>query len=450
MTDFSQRILGGGAAASGETSWGGPNSSSRPLGSGPQASTILIASLLDQMGSATRGHGVRDNPLREAVGRGTVNLREALTRLSGSERGRLQASMPAAAFEEMLSLAEEGDPQLFAEGLFAWARRQEVADRLELAGGVYAAFAARDSAGAYMLAGSSEALRIQAAQRIDAILGRGALGPRAEFLLRRFAREASNPVMIAGMATGSLVFSTTRTALLSRFLASPSRSVLGARLASSSLAFLAEVPAFWVTTKGLQEAIAPGSQRWDLATNARELAGLGLTLGALKLSGLASGALSRRLASGPNPMQWGAGERLGHGLLQQGGTLAGIMLGHRLEESVGLRPHLDGATNLIDSLGMLLQFHVGGRLSQAALGPRFQAYTHELENRARWLEGLEIRQPLGSDRDRFGPGNSLMGEGGPILAMASGGGPPGETSRPARGSELRPGILAMSITGEPR
>lgn len=449
MTDFSQRILGGGAAASGETSWEGPSSSTRPLGSSPQTSTILIASLLDRIAFPALSAGDQANPLRETLRQGgAANLGEALARLSASDRSRLRSSMPAVALEEMVALAGESDPQLFAEGLFAWARRQEAEDRLELAGAVYAAFSTRDTSGAYFLGGTSEGLRIQAAQRVDAILGRGALGPRAEFLLRRFAREASNPVMIAGMATGSLVFSTTRTALLSRFLASPTRSVLGARLASSSLAFLAEVPAFWATTKGLQEAIAPGSQRWDLATNARELAGLGLTLGALKLSGLASGALSRRLASGPNPATWSAGERVGHGILHQGGTLAGIMLGHRLEESVGLRPHVDGATNMIDSLGMLLQFYVGGRLSQTALGPRFQAYTQELESRARWLEGLELRQRLSSGNDGFGPGNSLLGLGGPSFAMASAGGSSVEVSRPERGSELGPGIVAMSITGE--
>lgn len=44
----------------------------------------------------------------------------------------------------------------------------------------------------------------------------------------------------------------------------------------------------------------------------------------------------------------------------------GILLGHRLEEFLGLRPHRDGATTLTDSLALLLQFqiagHLGGRL----------------------------------------------------------------------------------------
>ncbi len=246
------------------------------------------------------------------------------------------------------------------------------------------------------------------------------------------------------MATGSFCLFHGAHRFPSRLqLAAPTRSVLGARALASTGAFLLEVPAFWATTKGLSEAIAPGSQRWDLATNARELAGLGLTLGALKLSGLASGALSRRLARSPNPLEWSAGERLGHGLLQQGGMLGGIMVGHRLEEAAGLRPHLDGATSLVDSLGMLLQFHVGGRLSQSALGPGFQAYTRELELRSRRLEGLALAELAGRLRGGLDGPRPSAGFGAPVYAMAMNGAGGGRGPSGPRPGELPSGMMAM-------
>ncbi|MDL1872780.1 hypothetical protein FBR05_11350 [Deltaproteobacteria bacterium PRO3] len=440
MTDFSQRILGGGAAVSGETSREGLRAASGTA----SAHVAVLASLLDQIGFAAPEGAAGAHPFREALSGGAAeDLRGALSRLRASDRARLATHLPEAALQELLSISQESDPELFAESLYQWARRQEAEDRLDAAGLVYGTFAQREAGGDYLLAGAGEGLRTRAAQSLDAILGRGAAGPRAEFLLRRLAREASNPVMIAGMATGSFVFSTARTAILSRLLAAPTRSVLGARALASTGAFLLEVPAFWATTKGLNEAIAPGSQRWDMATNARELAGLGLTLGALKLSGLASGALSRRLARSPNPLEWSAGERLGHGLLQQGGMLAGIMAGHRLEEAVGLRPHLDGATALIDSLGMLLQFHVGGRLSQTALGPGFQAYSRELETRSRRLEGMALAELAGRLRGGLGGSGPSTGFGAPVYAMAMSGAGGGRGPSGPRPGELPPGVMAM-------
>ncbi|MCE9626087.1 MAG: hypothetical protein K8R69_11670, partial [Deltaproteobacteria bacterium] len=363
MTDFSLRILGGGAAATGETDETHPRSVlGRPIAGrrSDSAHAALLAQILDNLAFANPEGGPAASPLQSAL-RETGDLRRAIAALSGPQRSRLNGHLPSAALEELISLSAESDTELFAEALYQWAGRQEREERVDVAGMVYGMFAQRRSDGGALVSGAPEGLRASAARRLDAILGRGAVGPRAEFLLRRFAREASNPVMIAGMAAGSFVFSTARTAILSRMLAAPGRGVLGARALAATGAYLMEVPAFWATTKGLNEALAPGQQAWDLRTNLRELAGLGLTLGALKLTGAGASALSGRLASSSNPMAWSATERFGHGVLQQGSMLGGIMLGHRLEVAAGLRPELPGATNLVDSLSMLLQFHVGGK-----------------------------------------------------------------------------------------
>lgn len=443
MTDLPRSLLDRGLPAFG-SGRGLARAGGSPAESGA-SSVSATAYLLDQLAFPSQETG----PLRAALQSGEAgDLSTALGRLSAAQRGRLQSQLSGASLEELLSISRERDPRLFAESLLQWAQREEVANRIPAAGLVYQFLSQRNADGEFLLPGVPEAMRNRATARLDAIQGRGAVGNRIEFLGRRLAQEASDPVMIAGMATGSLVFSTARTAFLARLLASPGRSAIGARVLASTGAFVLEVPAFWATTKGLHEAIAPGSQSWDLRSNLREISGLALTLGALKLSGALASGLSRRLASTPNPALMGSGERLAHGVLHQGGMLGGILVGHRLEEAAGLRPHVDGATTMVDSLAMLLQFHVGGRLSHHALGPRFQAYTQDLEMRGRLLEQQSLaegRARLSAGlRDFFDGGGAA---GGLILAGATAGS--GRGRRVTDGmEEARSHIAMMSMDPE--
>lgn len=442
MTELPRSLLDRGLPAFG-SGWGFARASTAR--SQPFAGAAALAYLLDQLAFPSETAG----PLRQALQTGEAHdLASALGRLSAAQRGRLNSQLSGSSLEELIAISRENDGPLFAEALLLWAQREEVANRLPTAGLVYQFLSQRDAGGEFLLPGAPEALRRRAAERLDAMQGRGAIGNRVEFLCRRLAQEASDPVMIAGMATGSLVFSTARTAFLSRLLATPGRSAVAARALASTGAFALEVPAFWATTKGLHEAIAPGSQAWDLRSNLREISGLALTLGALKLSGALASGLSRRLASTPNPALMGSGERLAHGVLHQSGMLGGILLGHRLEEAAGLRPHVDGATTMVDSLAMLLQFHVGGRLSHHALGPRFQAYTQDLEMRGRMMEQqalAEGRARLGAGlRDFFDGGGAA---GGLIPATATAGS--GRGRRGADGmAEARSHIAMMSMDPE--
>jgi len=431
-----RRPLSGGALGLGPRSTDPTPLHGSPGHANPAAVTAWLVDRLVFEGESASGIGPLQNALSSSDG---SSLPRALEHLSSARRSQIQSQLSGATFDELLDLSREIDPQLYAEGLLRWARREETSNHLSQAGLVYQ-FLSQGSA----MAGVSEGLRAQAQAALDAIQGRGALGNRLEFLGRNFAREASDPVMIAGMAAGSLVFSTARSAFLSRMLATPGRSLIGARALASTGAFLLEVPTFWATTKGLREAIDPGHQAWDLRSNLRELAGLGLTLGSLKLSGALAGSLSRRLATTPNAAVWGVGERLGHGFLQQAGTLGGILLGHRMEEAAALRPHVDGATTLVDSLAMLLQFHVGGRISQEFLGPRMQAYTEDLEVRSRLLE----QQSLVEGRSRLQEGIRNFFDGGGsgalVPALAGVAGRAGRRSGDDSMAEARAQILQMS------
>ncbi|MCE9625121.1 MAG: aminotransferase class I/II-fold pyridoxal phosphate-dependent enzyme [Deltaproteobacteria bacterium] len=370
------------------------------------------------LGSPSEGPGLR---LRRQTppGDATLNpdfnefLRPLLARSNGAARAELQ------------SLADETDPQLFYDGLLNYGARQEQSGAVETAAEIYAALGTR----------APEPLRTRAAQRLDAVMGRGSFGGRLEFLGRHFAREAADPAMLLAMTAGSAVFTLSRGVFLSRLLASPATGFLsrglGARALASTGAFFLEIPAFWATGKGLREVLSPGSQRWDAETNLSELAGAGLTLGALKLTGFLSGAAYQRFA-GP---AGAVGERPMQHLFTQTGMLTGILLGRRLEEGVGLRRPVDGATTLVDSLVMLLQFHVGGRLSQSLMGDGFARGVRELETR---LDRLEPRRP--SPRRPFHIGAE------PLLAAAGTAPPLSERGEPDPLSPARP--LFMTMEGE--
>jgi len=281
--------------------------------------------------------------------------------------------LPPAAQKELASLQQESDPQFFYEALYGFGLRQEQSARDEAAAAVYTG-----------LAGGP--LQTRAQQRLDALMGRGAVGPRAEFLLRRFASEASDPTTLLAMGVAGTAFRLTRLGVMSRLVGSEASFFtrgFGARATAGIAGFLVEAPAFSLTGRVGRSALGR-EQEWNARALGRELASSYLVLGGMRLAGWGSEALSRSLA-GPSlalrsqPLQFAT-----QSLFSQGGMLTGILLGHRLEQWAGLRPAQNGATTLIDSLALLLQFHVAGNLSRGLTGSRIQA----------WEQGLEVQTEL--------------------------------------------------------
>ncbi len=233
--------------------------------------------------------------------------------------------------EEYRCLSRERDPLMYAEGLLALGGRAETAGDLEFAARLYGVAANE---------GSPDSIRSRAQERLNAITGRGATGPRAEFLLRQLSREVLDPAPLTGMVAASAVFRMTRLAALAH-----SWRPLSANL----LAFGAEAAMFPLGSRLAASALGRELD-WNPALVGREIGSSFILLGAMRLAG--EGA-----------------RRAGEGVLrQQGAMLGGIMLAHQVETAIGLRPHLDGATTLIDSLALLLQFHVAGRLVHPWLG----------------------------------------------------------------------------------
>jgi len=315
--------------------------------------------------------GLAPGALATAAAGGEAPLVARLEQDFPQAKKTLKARLGEAGYREVLALAGEEDPEIFAAAWLALARRRQ------RGGGIDAA------AAAYQVLSQAEGSVAREARReLDAILGRGSVGGRTEFLLGHFAEQAADPGMLGGMMVASAVFQGVRFAGLSRLLARPEAHWLtrgaGARFTASALGFGAEVPAFLFASKGIHHAIGP-RQDWSPETLGREGLGLGVTLLFLKGFGAAGREGLRSLHGASSGLPASPLLRISAAALPQAATLAGIHLGHQAEAALGLRPRVDGATALTDSLVFLLQLHAGGKLSQALTGPKFAADLRGLE-----------------------------------------------------------------------
>lgn len=292
---------------------------------------------------------------------------------------------------ELNSLRQEADPELQSEGLYHWARRQDEAGRMELAGPAFA-----------LLGESGGATAGRAAQRLRELQGGGSFGARFERHLRNFAVQAADPAMLVGMAVGATAFSFGRNLALARLA-----NFGGGNLAAAGIGLAAEVPAFWVTSKGLNELRHPGQQHWDLAHNGRELAGLALSLGILRGAGALTRLGLKRL-HGVDPLsgealRFGAATGFTHAVLPRVTMIGGIYASHGIEEALGWRQAQSSSSRLLDSAISVLQFEVGGHLSRR-LFPGLARWSRDLESRSQALQSLPPRPPTFSEalRRSFG------------------------------------------------
>ncbi|MCE9624597.1 MAG: hypothetical protein K8R69_03945, partial [Deltaproteobacteria bacterium] len=162
--------------------------------------------------------------------------------ISGNESPAWLRRLSVADRAEYASFSAESDAVLRGEALLNFAQRQEVAGSLEAAADIYASI--RETCPDTVLQG-------RARQSLDAILGRGSGGPRAEFLLRRLTQEAAEPSSLLAMGLAGAAFRMTRLAVLSRLSASPTAHFLsrgfGARALSGLAGFAVEAPTFTLT-----------------------------------------------------------------------------------------------------------------------------------------------------------------------------------------------------------
>lgn len=291
--------------------------------------------------------------------------------LASTERGEAVVSASPASIRrifgdlharEYLSLLQENDPTLRAEGFLALASQLERQTRPDLALQLY---------GAVLELPAGAALHRLAQERLQILQGHGPLIPRIESLGRRFVAQATDYRMIAAFGFGAWVAGLSRLSA-GAWLANCEAGFLtrgfAARWASGAIAYAAEVPAFVGARRLFSGASLQAQEQIGLSD---ELASAALFLGVLRITGSVGAAIGRRW----RPETW---QRMAWS-----GTvgLGGVYLAHRLEESVGLRPSRDEATRWIDSADTWLQMQVGARLMQGLGGLSESHARFEILNR---------------------------------------------------------------------
>ncbi len=338
---------------------------------------------------------------------------------------------------ELNGLAGEADPGFLAEGLYSFARRLESEDRLAVAAAVYryldgatgdAPRGPEDGASACRQYG------LRSRERLRVLAGGGSFGERSEFFLRHFAREASDPGLLFGMAAAGSVFRLTRALALGRLAGTPLLGSTGVRFLANAAGFAVEAPTFVLANRGVRAALGL-EHRGPQDSLGREIAASYLTLGALKLAGGVTARLHRRWLGAAEARN--ASGRISGLLFPQAGMLAGILLGHRLEQWAGLRPAQSGSSLLAESLATLLHFNVSGRLFHHLSGPEFRAWELAMDRRAEALLARHRPFPLGLAMATRGTQPILL----PVLR------PEDDPLRPSWPEESRSGMRAIVTEG---
>ncbi|MFO1464152.1 MAG: hypothetical protein U1F66_10285 [bacterium] len=334
-------------------------------------SVACLAAYFDALSGVGATSGLSAK-LRESA---AAEFGRQLEALPETYRRGLDAQLSRPEQRELLAIASESDPGLFFSQLLNFERRLEAQGRIDAA--LLLLQVMRDER--FGAERSAAAVHAAAERDYRAILGGGSLGARAEFLARRFVKEAADPAMLVGFGAASLAYQGTRLYALSRLLQTPQAGLLtrglGASLLASAAGLGAEAPSFVLAAK-LTRAAGGVPQDWRPASLGQELAATGMTLFFLK----GAGALSGRLASSLGGDSFLA--RFGQRALPQVGMFGGIVLAKRAEEWTGLRASAPGENLLLEGLSTYLQFQVGGRVAEGILGRGFLARQRELDLRA--------------------------------------------------------------------
>ena len=288
------------------------------------------------------------------------------------------------AWQELNSIFQEKNSEMFFQELLDFGGRLESSDKIELAAQVYSIF---QEAPASPIP-NFPLIAKQADTRLNAILGKASVGARFEFLLGRAAHETTDYHNILPALASSMVFNVGSSLALGKLSglgqAWYSRG-LGARALSGLFGFSLEVNTFSFLNRGLK-SLSDGGVAWDGASIGKDLLSATLSLGALKLCGFLGNQAFLK-THGLNELgvatRLPAFTRLSQSIFPQASTFVGMMASHRLEEAIGLRPHVDGATTVLDTLSSMVTLGIGMHLGGEALGPGFANFQMEMGMRGK-------------------------------------------------------------------
>jgi len=325
--------------------------------------------------------------LKRKVQGGKRLLREAYASLSPIEKKELGERVGKSCLQAILKNSERNSEKLFWDGSLRLGKWLMDQDKLEGAQGIFGVLTGRSFK-------VPPKIREEARRDRDALMGRGAVGPRIAFLASRFIKQATAPGMILPMIAGSVVYQLTRTALLGRLALSPAKwwtRRWGAQFFSSLVAYTAEVPSFALMNRGWRQLNGQ-----PLGNFTEEFFSAGISLAVLKV-GFYGGTQVFRKVHGIN--EWGMATRLqgltpiSQVLYPQATTFMGLLAAHGIEAKMGLRPEVDGATWVVDTLSTLASLGMGSALGYRVLGKSFRQFQRGLEQSAQ-VHTKALRRPI--------------------------------------------------------
>src|SRR5262249_20547285 len=138
--------------------------------------------------------------------------------------------------------------------------------------------------------------------------------------------------------------------------------------------FAAEIPAFALSSHAFRKLGAEGGSEISIG---QELASTAITLGVLKVFGaIGDHAFKKIQAYNELGMasRFAGLARFTQLALPQVTTFLGMLGAHRMEEILGLRQPVEGATTVTDTIASMFSLHVGSKLGHGILGERFQRW----------------------------------------------------------------------------
>lgn len=368
---------------------------SAPAFTAPQSHSLVLARALEQ-GLSGQSSAETTHELVRQIQESGLNLERAYAGLAPQQQQALSRAVGGRHLEEIFSLAHERNETVFAAGLQQLAQDQMEVENFSQAGSYFQSILQGPAASDRILA-----LQARARESLDILNGGGPAGARLAFLGRQLINQTTRTDMLVGMAVALPVFQTVRLGALGRFLnpatISSGTRLLAAETAAATLAFGAEVGAFTFSVRGVNEALGK-PQDWSEAAVEGDLFRNGLGLFSLRVSGALGGAAMRRIqGANPNPSAW---MRFSEIAIPQASMLTGILGANALEVGLRLRPASSFGNTLMDSLAMLLQFNIAGRITHGFYPESFHQQLQEMDIRLQTL-----RRPL-FGKDPLFPGLS--------------------------------------------
>jgi len=299
----------------------------------------------------------RGNPIRASRGHGDPDY--SVSSFTALEQALQAAGLPAS-LAEWRSLASENDLALFSLGALQFAQKLETLDRPDLAALLYR----------YLEQAAPPDLAAKALDALGVLQGKGNFGTTVECALRHFSDQVADPSALMAMALAGFAYRFTRLAALSRL--GPGWA---ARLGASLAGFAAEVPTFTLSGRAFNQALGRTPLN-GLPSLGDELAASALFLGSLKFTGALAASTQPFL---PVEGQWTGAVQT---LLPFTALFSGVVLGHRLEISAGLRAARNGGNALAEDLITTFQLQAAGSLNRFLLGKDWERWEASLDLRA--------------------------------------------------------------------